>query len=104
MVVKSQCTGRRITGLFVGTNNVRRYFDHLRIRCGLGPQFWDGEPEIHDRRLCAWLELKQWNSPGTRTSMPLSMTPSGENSFILGPAIPAEPARGHKDASAPAVR
>jgi len=106
MVVKSQCTGRRITGLFVGTNNVHRYFprrvesidlqiDHLRIRCGLGPQFWDGEPEIHDRRLCAWLELKQWNSPGTRTSMPLSMTPSGENSFILGPAVSAEPAQGH---------
>lgn len=46
MVVISQCTGRRVTGLYVGASNVRRYFsrrltqielqlDHLRIECGL---------------------------------------------------------------------
>lgn len=97
MVVKSQCNGHRITGLYVGVNNVRRYFprkieaidlqlDHLRIQCGLTPHFWKGQPEIHDSRLCDWLELKQSQDKGCRSSMPLAMIPSGENSFILGPA------------------
>jgi len=97
MVVKSQCNGHRVTGLYVGVNNVRRYFprniaaidlqlDHLRIQCGLTPHFWNGQPEIHDSRLCDWLELKQFQGKGCRTSMPLAMIPSGENSFILGPA------------------
>jgi hypothetical protein len=97
MVVKSQCNGHRVTGLYVGVNNVRRYFprhiaaidlqlDHLRIQCGLTPHFWNGQPEIHDPRLCDWLELKQFQGKGCRSSMPLSMIPSGENSFILGPA------------------
>lgn len=46
MVVTSQCNGRRVTGLYVGAGNVRRYFskratqielrlDHLLIECGL---------------------------------------------------------------------
>jgi hypothetical protein len=97
MLVKSQCNGRRVTGLYVGANNVRRYFprniaaidlqlDHLRIQCGLTPLFWKGQPEIHDPRLCDWLELKQLHGKGCRDSMPLAMIPSGENSFILGPA------------------
>jgi len=97
MVVKSQCNGHRITGLYVGVNNVRRYFprnidaidlqlDHLRIQCGLTPHFWKGQPEIHDPRLCDWLESKQLQGKGCRVPMPLAMTPSGENSFILGPA------------------
>ena len=97
MVVKSQCNGHRVTGLYVGVNNVRRYFprnidaidlqlDHLRIQCGLTPHIWKGQPEIHDPRLCDWLESKQFKDQGCRTSMPLAMIPSGENSFILGPA------------------
>lgn len=97
MVVKSQCNGHRITGLYVGVKNVRRYFprkisaidlqlDHLRIQCGLTPHFWNGQPEIHDPRLCDWLESKQLQGRGLRTPMPLAMIPSGENSFILGPA------------------
>jgi hypothetical protein len=101
MVVKSQCNGHRVTGLYVGVNNVRRYFprnvaaidlqlDHLQIQCGLAPHFWNGQPEIHDPRLCEWLESKHYQGRGYRNSVPLAMTPSGENSFILGPA-----ARGH---------
>jgi len=96
MVVRSKCNGHRITGLYVGVNNVRRYFpknietidlelDHLRIQCGLTPHFWKGEPEIHDQRLCDWLELKQFQGKGYGPSM-LAMIPSGKNSFILGPA------------------
>jgi hypothetical protein len=95
MVVRSKCSGHRITGLYVGVNNVRRYFpkdieavdlelDHLRIQCGLTPHFWKGQPEIHDERLCAWLELKQFQK-GQGSSM-LAMIPTGKNSFILGPA------------------
>jgi hypothetical protein len=97
MVVKSQCNGHRVTGLYVGVNNVRRYFprniaaidlqlDHLRIQCGLTPHFWNGQPEIHDPRLCDWLESKQFRGKGCRSSVPLAMIPSGENSFILEPA------------------
>ena len=62
MVVKTQYDGFRVSGLYVGANNVRRYFskripvvelqlDHLQIQCGLTPRFWDGQPEIHDPRL-----------------------------------------------------
>jgi len=110
MVVKSQCNGHRITGLYVGVNNVRRYFprhieaidlqlDHLRIQCGLTPHFWKGQPEIHDPRLCDWLELKQSQGKGCRSSMPLAMIPSGENSFILGPADMSGHARAPRTAS-----
>jgi hypothetical protein len=96
MVVTSQFIGHRVTGLYVGASNVRRYFpkrmteielqlDHLRIECGLGPAFWSDQPEIHDPRLCLWLESKQRNEAG-RPPAPLAMIPSGINSFILGPA------------------
>lgn len=96
MVVTSQCNGRRVTGLYVGPSNVRRYFskrvtqielrlDHLLIECGLSPGFWHDKPEIHDPRLCLWLESKQRNGNG-RAPVPLAMTPSGDNSFVLGPA------------------
>jgi hypothetical protein len=94
MVVKAQCSGHRVTGLYVGSTNVRRYFprrianidlqlDHLRIQCGLTPHFWKDQPEIHDQRLCAWLESKQLKGSGELTR--LAMIPAGENSYILGP-------------------
>jgi hypothetical protein len=93
MVVKTQCKGSEVVGLLVGAHNARRYFpkhveaielqlDHLRIECGLTPDFWRGLPEIHDRRLCAWLESKQFVK-ASRTSIPLAMIPSGKNSFKL---------------------
>ena len=48
MVVTSRCIGHRVTGLYVGSSNVRRYFskratqielklDHLLIECGFLP-------------------------------------------------------------------
>ena len=114
MVVKSQSNGHRITGLYVGVNNVRRYFrrnieaidlqlDHLQIQCGLTPHFWKGRPEIHDPRLCDWLESKQFQGKGCRTAMPLAMTPSGENSFILGPAGPNGHARARRSSGTSAA-
>ncbi len=94
MVVKAQYEGRRVLGLYVGVNNVRRYFsrrmgavefqlDHLRIECGLTPRFWDGQPEIHDPRLCEWLASKNLHELPCRTAVPLAMIPSGKNSFKL---------------------
>jgi hypothetical protein len=96
MVVKAQSKGRGVTALHVGVNNVRRYFpehiaeielqlDHLQIQCGLGPDFWQGEPEINDPRLCLWLESKRRQGPANRTSIPLAMVPEGKNSFRLQP-------------------
>ncbi len=96
MVVRTQCKGRGITGLHVGVNNVRRYFpkhteaielqlDHLRIQCGLSPEFWQGHPDIFDPRLCAWLEARHMHSRCDRTPVPLAMIPAGENAFRLQP-------------------
>jgi hypothetical protein len=96
MVVKTQCKGREFIGLQVGARNVRRYFpkdisvielqlDHLQIQCGLPPGFWQGRPEIHDRRLCAWLESKNFHERPGRTEIPMAMIPSGKNSYRLQP-------------------
>lgn len=93
MVVKTQSKGHGVTGLHVGSDNVRRYFPkgterielhlgHLCIQCGLKPDFWQGQPEIYDPRLCAWLESKNLHSPANRR-IPLAMIPAGENSFQL---------------------
>jgi hypothetical protein len=96
MVVKTQSKGRGVTGLHVGVNNVRRYFprqissielqlDHLQIQCGLKPDFWQGEPEIFDPRLCAWLESRHLHTKPDRESVLLAMIPEGKNSFRLQP-------------------
>ncbi len=94
MVVKIQNRGSYVTGLNVGATNVRRYFpkqtsaielllDHLQIECGLQPEFWQGDGEIHDPRLCAWLELKNSGGLPGRTPVPLVMIPAGKNCFRL---------------------
>jgi len=94
MVVKTQSKGPGVTGLHVGTSNVRRYFpkgtsyidlqlDHLNIRCGLKPDFWQDEPDIYDPRLGAWLEAKQLHRAPGRVSVPLAMIPAGKDSFRL---------------------
>lgn len=96
MVVKTQSKGREVLGLQVGANNARRYFskdasvielqlDHLRIQCGLKPDFWDGQPEIRDPRLCAWLELKNFHGKVGESPAPLAMIPAGKNAFRLQP-------------------
>ena len=94
MVVKTQLKGGEVTGLHIGARNVRRYFpkrirvielqlDHLQIQCGLSPQFWNGEPEIHDQRLCEWLDFKVVHQGGGRKDGRLAMIPAGKNSFAL---------------------
>lgn len=102
MVVKTHNKGREYVGLQVGASNVRRYFprdtavvelelDHLQIQCGLTPDFWQGQPEIYDPRLCAWLKAKNFAGKPGQTPIPLAMVPSGKNSFRLEPIS----ARGH---------
>ncbi len=104
MVVTSQFCGHRVTGLYVGMNNVRRYFpkgvsaielqlDHLRIECNLKPDFWDGQPAIHDPRLCLWLESKPCRRAESHSPMPLAMMPAGERTFILGPMLNRNPSK-----------
>jgi len=94
MVVKTRNMGHGLTGLHVGTSNVRRYFpkdasvielqlDHLQIRCGLDPNFWQDQPEILDPRLAAWLESKRSKGTSNQSSILLSMVPSGKNAYRL---------------------
>jgi hypothetical protein len=94
MVVKTQLNRGEVTGLHVGARNVRRYFpegvrtielqlDHLEIRCGLSPGFWHGQPEIHDPRLCEWLDFKIVHRLGERKEVRLAMMPAGKNIFRL---------------------
>jgi hypothetical protein len=94
MVVRTRSKGQGLTGLHIGADNARRYFhkdnpvielqlDHLQIQCGLEPDFWQDQPEIHDRRLCAWLESKRLT--GKAGDIPLVMIPAGENAFRVKP-------------------
>jgi hypothetical protein len=96
MVVKTQNKGRRLTGLNVGVDNVRRYFPkeiqiielqlgYLQIQCGLEPDFWQDQPKIRDPRLCAWLEFKYPYGKPDRPPTLLTMIISENNSFRVEP-------------------
>lgn len=104
MLVKTQSRGREYTGVAIGARNVRRYFpkqldgieltlDHLQIQCGLKPGFWDGEAQISDPRLCAWLESKNFRGKPGHPPIPLALIPCGNNSFRLEPIPPHERSR-----------
>jgi hypothetical protein len=92
-----------MTGLHVGNGNVQQLFppdvpsvelqlDHLQIVCTLQPEFWQGQPEIHDERLNSWLEAKRMNGKLAAGPAPLAMIPSGDHVFRLQP-IPREELR-----------
>jgi hypothetical protein len=96
MVVKTHCEGRELTGVEVGTGNVRRYFprgakvielhlDHLLIQLGLKPDFWQGQTQINDPRLRAWLETKNFHCQPGDAPVALALIPSGKNCFRLQP-------------------
>ena len=101
MVVQTHSKGRGLTGLLVGSTNVRRYFpkeisvielqlDNVYIQCNLEPGFWNGEPEIYDPRLCAWLEAKNLRPMAKQPAVPLAMIPAGNNSYRLRPMVPGD--------------
>jgi len=102
MVVKVQSIGRGLSGLHIGTDNVRRYFpknastielqlDHLRIQCGLEPEFWQGRPDIYDPRLCAWLESRHMHGSRGRSPIfsPWSRRATPHTGFSLSPRWPS---------------
>lgn len=110
MVVRTQENGRENIGLHVGAANARRYFPKnlgavelrfgdLQIQCKLGPAFWDGQPEIHDPRLCEWLKFKLLREQSDRKPVTFAMVQSGRDSFILQP-IPAADRRSARLTSA----
>jgi hypothetical protein len=90
-----------MTGLHVGDGNVQQLFppnmptvelelDHLRILCTLDPAFWEGEAEIHDERLVAWLETKRASGKLAPRPSPMVLIPYGHNGFRLEPIQPAD--------------
>lgn len=96
MVVTTHESGREVLGLRVGAANVRRYFPKgmgavelllgdLRIQCNLPPDFWNGQPEIHDPRLGAWLKYKVARARSGRKPATLAMEQAGTNAFMLRP-------------------
>jgi hypothetical protein len=98
VVLNEQKQNKRkgMTGLHVGEGNVQRLFppdvpvvelelDHLRIVCTLEPEFWTGQPEIHDERLVSWLESKRSNGKLASMPAPVAMIPAGEHAFRLLP-------------------
>ena len=96
MIVEAQSKGMGRCGLYIGAENVRLYFprsltaiefnlDHLKIECRLSPDFWQGQPEITDPRLSAWLESKHMHGNRFRATIRLSMIPAGENGYRLQP-------------------
>lgn len=101
MLVRTLSKGRAYTGVTIGAGNVRRYFpkqmevielalDDLRIQCGLAPGFWDGQAQISDPRLAAWLELKNSHGLPGHAPVPLALIPCGKNSFRLRTIRPHE--------------
>lgn len=101
MVVRTECKGRKVTGIYIGVRNARRNFPRraaavefelgdLRIGCQLNPEFWRGQPRICDSRLCEWLEFKLYHERKHITPLPLALVQSGRNAFRLRPVnLPA---------------
>lgn len=100
MVVRTQQQGLDVTGLRVGAANVRRYFPKtvsrvklrigdLEIDCMLSPEFWHGKPEIHDPRLCEWLQYRQSHQQADRRQVTLAMDCAGGDSYTLQPIAPS---------------
>ena len=94
MVVRTQSKGRGVSGLLLKAADVRRHIPgntaaielqlgELWIHCPLSPEFWNGRPEICDRRLGEWLEFKVIRTRSCRVPVVLELTPIGINSFRL---------------------
>lgn len=116
MMVKALRIGSELAGVRVGRRNARRFFprdvteielqlDHLRIECGLAPDFWSNQPEIHDPRLSLWMAAKDTRARSSRAPIRYRMVPSGKNSFRIEPAVRSIRHHQHRaTGSFPAVR
>jgi hypothetical protein len=98
MVVRTECKGNRVTGIYIGASNARRNFrkqvaaiefelGHLRIGCELGPGFWHDQPRICDSRLCEWLQFKLYRERKRMIPLPLLLVQSGRNAYKVRPLI-----------------
>lgn len=96
MVVRTQGTGHKVTGLYIGARNARRHFPrhlksielqlgNLRIHCDLEAEFWQGRPEIDDARLGGWLESRIFHGSNCRVPAPLALIPLGNGAYRLHP-------------------
>jgi hypothetical protein len=101
MVVTTKVNGQGALDLRVGAANVRRYFPKgmgavelqlgdLHIQCCLTPEFWNGQPEIRDPRLGAWLKYKVSRERVKRKQVALAMERAGANAFTLRPVSAAK--------------
>lgn len=100
-MVRTECTRRKVTGIYIGSTNVRRNFPkrtaaiefelgHLRIGCELEEEFWRDQPRIRDSRLCEWLEFKLYRERKYMTPLPLVLVQSGRNAFkVRAVSLPA---------------
>ena len=96
MVVRTQCDGRTVTGLYIGARNARRHFskntksvelqlDDLEVHCELASSFWRDQPEIRDPRVCDWLTLRFFHGRSCHTPIPVAMIQAGDNVYRLQP-------------------
>lgn len=94
MLVQAQSRGYGNATLYLGENNVRRYFSdgirdielqlgELCIDCELPAEFWHGQPEINDHRLCEWLQCQVFHRQQNREPLSLNLIPLGRNSYRL---------------------
>jgi hypothetical protein len=117
MLVETVSRASGKTGLHVGVENVQRFFPesiseidlhlgHLQIRCSLNPEFWQGQPEIFDERLSAWLESKHLHGKPNTTPIRLAMVPigTGTNAFRLRPVSFDEQGKGKQADAEKAVQ
>lgn len=93
MRVKLQQSGTTVTGLHIGSANVRQFFpaslnqiyieiEHLRICCDLEADFWRTRPSICDARLNSWLSAKTHLKP-EGSEIALDLAPICDDAFRL---------------------
>ncbi|MCP6757157.1 hypothetical protein NL533_36565, partial [Klebsiella pneumoniae] len=58
---------------------------HLHIHCDLQPEFWDGRPEICDKRLGAWLFSRFFHGKASRAPMPVELVSAGKDVYRIVP-------------------
>jgi hypothetical protein len=98
MVVRTECKGLKVTGIYIGARNVRGNFPrhlgaiefelgHLRIDCQLSPGFWQDQPRICDSRLCQWLEFELYRERKYIAPLPLVLVQSGRSTYKVRPLI-----------------
>ena len=96
MVVKTQCDGSDTVSLWIGAENVARFFPErvgsielqvggLRIQFPLTESFWRDQPVLRDARLGEWINFSIFHKATSRASAQLELIPLGKNLYQLRP-------------------